>query len=206
MITLEDILISGKLGDGCFVKKHKSSYFQTVSKNIDYLDFKRSVIRENGILSGRLNVTRSGYNKNKHSYNFSTVSDPKIGYINDLSISEAIKKLTKNGLILYYLDDGSLHKHKEFINLYCNTFSIEEINLLIEKIWSFYPIKVANILWDRKKDGRKYPYLYVSCTTARVFCEDVKHFLIKHNIISLLYKVKNKKNLPSTTIESRLLD
>lgn len=75
------------------------------------------------------------------------------------------------------------------MHIYCNEFSVEETNKLIEKFYQLYPIKACSFRWDKKKDGRKYPYIYIPVKTANVFKEDIKDFLLTNEINSMLYKV-----------------
>ena len=116
-----------------------------------------------------------------------------------MSIDEILDSLDLHGLILYYLDDGSLHKRKHFMHIYCNCFNYDETEHLIDIIYKFFPIKRCSHRFDKKKDGRKFNYIYIPTAVAYEFSIVVYKFLVDNNISSLLYKAIS----PSQTIESR---
>lgn len=151
-MNLNDILISGKLGDGCVINVNANSKISFVCKHKDYLAYKKNEIEKQIKCSG-LRTQKSGYKEGAFSYTFSSVSDEKITTISNLTVSECIKSLNKDSFTLLYLDDGSLHKSKHFIHLYCNSFSEDETHLLIDKIKELYPHpeKVPVLAWDKKR-------------------------------------------------------
>ena len=194
-------LLSSKLGDGGFYLNGKTHYFLFVSKEKDYLMYKLNQLREAGIpmKDSPVGITKSGYKEGNFSFSFITRNSEKLSKVALMSVREAVDAMSLDGLIMFYLEDGTFHQRKHFMHIYCNTFSVEEAQYLIEKIYSLYPIKKCAIRWDKKKDGRKYPYLYIPVSVANVFKEDVKTFLEDNKIYSLLYKVGIS---PSTTIEN----
>jgi len=197
---VQQVVISGKLGDGSLVcqSKKKGNYCIMFSAvHLDYLLFKRDVLQL-FVKATNVSIGKSGYKVGGIHYRFSTRVHPMISAIGNLSISECIEQMSLMGLVMFYLDDGTYHQRKHFMNLYCNTFSDKEIAELIAKIYQFYPVKICAKRWDRKKDGRKYPYLYIPVSTANMLKKDVAQFLLENEIYSMLYKV----GLPSTTIES----
>ena len=195
------VLLSSKLGDGCFIKNGTEYCFSFVCKFEDYLDYKLDCLRAIG-LPFRDNpkaITKSGYKEGAYSHNFLSRNHPKLTEIACLDKKKAIKHLNREGLIMYFLEDGSYHQRKHFMNLYCNSFTAEEVEALIEKIYELYPIKKAVKRMDRKRDGRAFPYLYLPVGVANIFKLDIRDFLLKNNISSLLYKTGIS---PSTTIET----
>ena len=56
--------------------------------------------------------------------------------------------------------------------------------------------------FNKKKDGRKYPYLYIPVDTTKALIEDVFEFVEDNQLHSLYYKIG--KSIPSTTIETDL--
>lgn len=196
------LILSGKLGDGCIFKNNKEQEdfsISYVSINLDYLSYKRDELSKLVKVSN-LRTQKSGYKQGATSYTFATYASKKITHVANMSISECISNLTVESLILFYLDDGTYHQKKHFMHLYCNEFSDEEVELLINKIYELYPLKRSSFRWDKKKDGRKYPYIYIPVVVANKFKEDIKEFLLSNEIYSMLYKVG--VDSPSTTIES----
>ena len=106
-----------------------------------------------------------------------------------MSTIEILHKLDIQGLVYYFLDDGTYHQRKHFGHLYCNTFSDDEVEVLIDVLYKFYPQKRCTKRFDRKKDGRQYPYIYIPVVVMNEFKKDIKNFLEENNIDSLMYKV-----------------
>lgn len=198
-------LLSSKLGDGGFYKNGNGDYyFGFVCKELMYLKFKRDFILKRNRklrLLGSEPITKvfSGYKEGSYSYSFRTNRHRSLKSIAEMSVEEAIDNLDLDGLIMFYLEDGTYHKNKHFMHIYCNTFTIEECNYLIEKIYKFYPIKKCAIRYDRKKDGRKYPYIYIPVSVSNIFKLDVLEFIRLNDLACFLYKVGDS---PSTTIEN----
>ena len=200
--VVNPIILSGKLGDGCIFKNNKEQKdynISFVSKNFDYLIYKRDKLSKIVKVSN-IRKQKSGYKEGAFSFVFATHMSRQVTDIANLSIVECIEALTKESFSMFYLDDGTYPQKKHFMHLYCNEFSEVEVELLISKIYSLYPYKLCSSRWDRKKDGRKYPYIYIPVITANEIKKDVKKFLIKNEIYSMLYKVG--VDSPSETIEN----
>lgn len=194
-------LLSSRLGDGGFIRNGVNYSVQFVSKFRDYLEFKRNLFISYGLPIRDNNITKlySGYKEGAFSYQFYTRNSSIITEVALMTKIDVINYLNLEGLIMYYLEDGSFHQKKRFSHLYCNTFNPQEVNALIEKIYSIYPVKPPTLRWDRKRDGREFPYLYLPVPTTNELCEDTLNFLESNNIESLKYKVGIS---PSTTIEN----
>lgn len=193
---LKQVLISAKLGDGCFIK-YKKYYLSLSSINLDYLCYKRDILKSSGVYICPIKVQKSGFTGKSNIYRFETRVHSAITDIGNLNILDCIKGLDKLGLILYFLDDGSLHKNKRFGHIYCNTFTDIEVKALIDIIYSYYPLKRCSKRMDKKKNGREYPYIYIPVSTMFEMSKDVRSFLEHRDIKSLLYKTIP----PSQTIE-----
>lgn len=193
---LEQLLYSGKLGDGCLVHRAKTSVIIFSSKCLNYLVHKKLILEINGIRTSNITYGKSGYTGRYDIARFSSYSDLRIENVYDMSKCTCIKNLNKLGLIYLFLDDGSLHKKAKTGHIYCNSFTDEEVEVLIDKIWELYPIKRCSKLYDKKKDGRCYPYIYISKYTMKEFVKDVAKFVTYYNITDMFYKA----DLPSTTI------
>lgn len=197
---LYQLCLSLKIGDGCYVSQSsttKNFHMSTRSINKDYLDYKRNIFTKNDILTKDI-VCPSGYKKGSIIYGFSTRVEPIISVVGNMSKIEILDSLDILGLILYYLDDGSLHKNKHFMHLYCNSFNSLEVEKLIEILYNFFPQKRCPVRYDKKKDGRVFPYIYIPVCVAKEFSKLVYDFLVRNNINSLLYKTIS----PSQTIEN----
>lgn len=197
---LYQLLLSLKIGDGGYVtqSKGKTYHLTTNSVNEDYVLYKQHKLEQNGIITRTRHNLYSGYVKDKRLFGFFTHIDDNVSKVGNMSVKDVLNDLDLLGLIYYYLDDGSLHKTKHFMHIYCNSFTVEEAGLLIEVLYKYFPQKRCALRWDKKKDGRSFPYLYVPTCVAREFSIAVRQLLIDNNIHSLLYKTIP----PSQTIEN----
>lgn len=198
---LYQLLLSLRIGDGCFVNQRKTLsktyHVQTSSINKDYLMQKEKVFNAYKIKTRAMRCV-SGYKEDSDICGFVTATTPEITYVGNMDKLSVIDQLDILGLIYYYLDDGSLHKTKHYMNIYCNSFCDEEVSHLVNKLYELFPIKRCSILTDRKKDGKAYPYIYVPVSVASLFSKNVRAFLEINNINSLLYKTLP----PPQTIEN----
>lgn len=201
MYKLSQFLYSSKLGDGCFYRRKESHtcLFQFTSYNKEYIDFMHKEFDKLGYFPQGIKRVYSGFKNGSEGYYFHTRVHEDFNYVSSLSIKEAISMLDKEGLIFYYLDDGSYHKNKNFGHIYCNTFTVDEVNCLIDKIYELYPIRKCTIHWDKKRDGRKYPYIYIPVSVMDAFKSDIKNMLDICDLKSFYYKI----GLPSQTTEKQ---
>ena len=198
---LFQLLLSMKIGDGCYIN-HRKLYaptycLSTNSINKDYVDYKKQELNKHNIYTSEF-LGKSGYASKKPIYGVRTRVEPEITLVGRMTISEILDNLDLYGLILYYLDDGSLHKSKYFMHIYCNKFTDEEVEQLIDVIHKFFPEKRCSHRKEHKKDGRTFNYVYINKQVAEKFSEYVREFLLENNINSLLYKTIS----PSQTIEN----
>lgn len=198
------LLLSGKIGDGGIARNKTRVRIPDysicfVSINLDYLQHKREALKH--LHPGKITLQNSGYKKGATSFKFQTRQHPDVSRVAEMSILETVEALTREAFVYYYLDDGTYHQRKHFMHLYCNTFDSAAVSALIEKVYALYPQKVCTLRWDRKKDGRAFPYLYIPVVTAKAIATDVARFLYANRIHSLLYKTGNAVP-PSETIES----
>lgn len=198
---LFQLLLSLRLGDGSFITQNKTEnknyHVITSSINKDYIEYKRNVLEQNGIFVRSMKCS-SGYKKSSQIFGISTRISKEISIVGNLSITDCINNLDMTGLIMLYLDDGSLHKNKHTMHLYCNSFKDGDVLALVEKIHELLPQKSVSVYFDRKRDGRVFPYLYFPRCVVDTLNIYVRDFLIQNNINSLLYKTF----LPSQTVES----
>ena len=189
---LFQLLLSGKIGDGSFVNQRKTENktyrYCTNSICKDYIDHKKLVC-DKYCLSTVYELNKySGYIPNKQLYAFRTKVHNETTIVGNMTTEEVLQQLDKLGLIYYYLDDGSLHKHKHFMHLYCNNFTSNQAEMLADIIEKFYPQKRCTVRYEHKKDGRVFAVIYIPVIVAKEFSKDVRDFLERHQITSLLYK------------------
>lgn len=190
------LLYSLKIGDGSFVQNStgerfgKATYSLLINSiNLDYLVHKKTELERQGIITQPLRTAKSGFKENSIIYVFGTRIHNHITQVAHLSITEILHRLDVQGLVYFFLDDGTFHQKKHFGHIYCNTFNDEEVELLINVMYKFYPQKRCVKRLDKKKDGRQYPYIYIPVVVMNEFRKDIQKFLEENSINSLMYKV-----------------
>ena len=199
MEAMSLIAINAIIGDGC-ISRDKAGVNYRASfngKNLEWVTFKWYLAVREGFKTSKLTYGTSGYTGRKDIATFSTKTDPLITMVARIGRKEILKTLTKMDLILWYIDDGSWHKRARTMHLYCNDLSESEVQILIQRIGDLYGV-CPSIKWDRKKDGRQYPYLYFPRALTNKFWRDVRRFIKWNGLNSLTYKVGET----STTIRN----
>lgn len=200
----EQLFLSSKIGDGhCYISKQNiNARITYMSVNKEYLQFKKSIIDSSDFTCSEIRVkdNSKGYNKQGIIYTLNVFTNPKLNGISNLSKLEVIKNLNYFGFLIYYLDDGSFHKCRKTMHIYCNSFSAEEVSALQDKVYELFPYKRCTVHIDKKVDGRAYPYLYVPRVTVEAIIRQYREFMLNNKFLhSMLYKL----GLPSQTIESQ---
>jgi hypothetical protein len=183
--------VNAKLGDGSLhmpTKESTNARIHFNSKNLEWLTYKRDLAIKEGFNVSLIKDAYSGYSDKMNLYKFTVNTDERLTYVYKHSRYEVIESLTKTDLIMWYLDDGSWHKVRHTMHLYCNMLTEDEVEVLINRIEWLYGIRPKNRV-DRKKDGRAYPYLYFPRKLVEAFKPDVREFLETNRIDSMLYKV-----------------
>lgn len=190
------LLYSCKIGDASLVKNSTSERFGEVtyylminSINLDYVSHKKSVLDSIGVVTQPMRNTKSGFKKDSVIYCFGTRIHSDITTVGNMSVHEVLDKLNIEGLVYYFLDDGTFHQKKHFGHLYCNTFTDDEVDHLIKVMYKFFPQKLCSKRLDKKKDGRQYPYIYIPVVVMNEFKKHISKFLVDNEIYSLMYKV-----------------
>ena len=191
------VLLSAKLGDGCYVEQSGRHYLQFVSYHLDYITHIKSKLDSKGFYTSNLRIQKSGYKKDSFGYAFSTRIDVRLDSVAEMSVLQVLDNIDIEGLCYFFLDDGSFHQKKHFGHLYCNTFTDIEVDKLVQVFYKFYPQKLCKKRIDKKKDGRSYPYIYIPVAVMDSFRIDLKKFLMKYDLQSFYYKIGQ----PSQTIE-----
>ena len=204
MLNLEEsakqILLTAKIGDGCLVKQCKNANAHYMGVVEDYITYKHDLLAQSYKCSEvRLKDNSAGFNKNGIIYIFNTLVNKDITEVYNLSKLEIISQLDYFGFLIYFFDDGSYHKVRNTMHIYCNSFSSEEVEALKSKIFELFPYKICRDRWDIKKDGRKYPYLYIPRVTVEAIKDYYTDFVKSRPLLHcMLYKL----GTPPQTIES----
>jgi hypothetical protein len=182
--------VNAKLGDGCLQKSSETSNARAAftGKDISWISFKRDLAIKEGFEVSQLVSAYSGYKKNMSMVRFSTKTDVRLTYVANTNTVDVLDSLNKKDLIMWYLDDGSWHKTRKTMHLYCNMLNDKELCSLMTRIYFMYGIEPRRRV-DRKKDGRVYPYLYFPRLLVERFKKDVQAFLIENQLESLYYKI-----------------
>lgn len=197
--TAYQFLLSSKLGDGAYITQNGGKTYSLLftSYKPDYVAHVKALLEDYGFVFCPIRVVRSGYKKGSSGWQLYTRIDPRLKEIADMSVVEALNHMNPTGLSYYFLDDGSIHKRRFFGNLYCNTFTDEEVQKLIDTFYKFYPIKPCVKGFDRKKDGRQYPYVRIPRAVMDEYKKDIKKLIDSSDLHCFDYKVVS----PSQTIE-----
>lgn len=110
------ILISGKLGDGNFKKNGSSNYYYRESHaedELEYLRWKMLNLGDAVTPSGIVKIKRGGFNV-QQLYGFQTITTPSLIKYAEMSTLETIQSLDYRGIIMFMLDDGTFSKHTKY--------------------------------------------------------------------------------------------
>ena len=115
----EQIILSGKLGDGYFHQNSKNSicYKESHAEDeLEYLTWKMNILGKDMITkSGIRKINKSKTNK-QQPYEFSTKASSIFKTYANMTINETINKLNYQGLIMFMLDDGWVSKNNYYIS------------------------------------------------------------------------------------------
>ena len=151
------VIVSGIFGDGHIsMSTSGKSFYSTSCIYEEYIDFKANLLE--GLLNKKKSYLNMGY-KERIIYEINTSVDQRISNLQALSIEEKLSLLDDLGLAMWFYDDGSLHKKNLFFNLSTHSFSEEIQRNLFIPFFEERGMK-PKIFYDKKKDGRIFPYLY----------------------------------------------
>lgn len=176
-----NIIINATFGDGCISKEPNGNTclsFSSTNKSI--IEFKARLINGNVRTQAQ---HRNAYGT-KRIYSTSKVRPP-IGLINKMDL---INQITLDDFYLWYLDDGSYHKTKHFMNLNSHALTRAENIELQFHLWHLLGIE-SQLAPDNKKDGRSFFYLRIKRNQAESLIPEIKSFMCQHNIIGFEYKI-----------------
>lgn len=158
LLTIEQkqVFYTALLGDGCIATSNSgSTYYVTNSIHKEYINYKSFLL---GDLSKNISyLEKNGYSQTLiwilRSKSLKILKTIKISPLNVI-----LDGLDELGLALWFYDDGSRHKTKNFYNLNTHKFSREvQEDILIPYFnkLGMYPVLAR----DLKKNGKCYWYL-----------------------------------------------
>lgn len=176
------------LGDGMIRINKDTAAITYISTDLKLLAHKEKLLDLEGIEVTVKKTQASGYGGEKTIYVYSTTANEKVKEASDVGVEALIQDLTKEDIYLWYLDDGSWHINRNTMHLYSNMLDEEQSNSLIVKIGGMYGIE-PRIRIDRKNDGRQFYYLYFPRDLVRLIRPEIKEYLTKNGIDTMMYKV-----------------
>lgn len=194
------------LGDGMLRINKTSAAITYISTDLSLLRHKEGLLRSEGIEVTVKKTQGSGYGGKKTIYVYTTTACEDVKKVADASIEDIIEDLTEEDIYLWYLDDGSWHKRRHTMHLYSNMLNEDQSNALIERIGVLYGIK-PRLRIDRKKDGRKFYYLYFPRDLVCLIRPEIKEYIIENGIDTMMYKVGGidyVDKVPTKTSEDRV--
>lgn len=194
-LTITDIqvILASLLGDGSLYHRapniEKSLVLSSIKRR--YLMYKCLVLATNIFSEKGFKPmdNSAGYKKGSSIYQKESFSHPQITFLGSQSPETWVSRLDECGLALWFFDDGSLHQKKKFYNLYTNSFSVEQVNNFIGLLQEKFGL-AGKLRFDRKKDGRCFPYIYFGTESAKL----ISKILMKYSGHELDYKI-----IPSST-------
>ena len=152
----EQILISGKIGDGNY-KKNGSNYYYRENhskRELEYLTWKYNHLKELSTPRGIIHEKPKGFSKDG-VYSFSTITNSIFNKYANMTIEECIKQLNDLGLILFLLDDGwvatgqYIRNWKFFIS--GGSLNINQLELICKQ-FEIFDIYNCHIIGNKRKD------------------------------------------------------
>lgn len=149
------ILLSGKLGDGNFKKNGKNHYYREshAEDEKEYLEWKMNKLGEHIITkNGLYKIKKGGWNV-QQMYGFMTRTSPVFTDYKNLNVTETIRRLDHRGLIMYLLDDGwysGNYKNWHFF-ISGGTLTLDDLKTLCVQ-FDKYNIRDVHIVGNKRYD------------------------------------------------------
>lgn len=186
------VILTGKFGDGCLAHNGRekllpnSKYnvcYTTSSTHLDYIVWKKILLGNLCLNDIRLSIN-CGYKRNL-IYSLSTSVHPEITKIPKESIEDSLNRMDELGFALWFYDDSSLHKRKDFYNLCTHSFTEEvQREIIVPFLKNRFDI-IAKPTVGRKRDGREFYYLRIGKFDGAF---TVSRILSKFPVSSFSYK------------------
>lgn len=182
---------NARLGDGRINPNINTAAVFFYSTDSELLRHKENLMNAEGLEVTVRKTQESGYGGTKTIHVIHSSSNEEILKVAKAPIESLIESLDKEDLYLWYLDDGSWHISRNTMHLYSNELDKSQSELLMNRIKDLYGIK-PRLRIDRKQDGRQFYYLYFPRDLVRIFRPEVKAYIEKHGIDTMMYKVGGK--------------
>lgn len=176
------VFLTAHLGDGHIATSNtNSTYYVTNSINEEYIDFKSHLLQD---LSKKKSFNPHNGFCQTPIWTLRSKSQKFLKDIKSFSLETVLENLTELGVALWFYDDGSLHKRKDFYNLNTQKFSREiQENLFIP---FFQKLGINPVLTiERKKDGREFWYLRIGVNNG---ADKISAILEKYPLVCFKYK------------------
>ncbi len=188
LCDLKQVLLSARLGDGCFYRINENRGYKVSfsSCNLDYMEYKQNLIKS--IASSKITGYKQtqSYKPGNFIYTFVTKNNELIEEIVNWTINEILNQLDELGLALWFYDDGTLHKDKNFYQLSTHSFDKEtQENIIIPYLKDRWNI-IAKLTSEKKKNGKEYWYLRIGKYDGSFIISEI---LSKFKVKSLMYKL-----------------
>ena len=186
------VLLSGRLGDGCFNTDARvyNPLLAVSSIHKEYMEFKKTLL--GNLATGGINSTLNKGFKEGIIYSVRTNTREEFNYIKEAKIESLLPLLDELGLAIWFYDDGSLHREKSYYNLYTNSFDLQtHETVFIPLLLNRFNIK-AKVRIDRKKDGRIFYYLSVGKYDGSFIVNEI---LSKYKIDCFKYKLWSSETI-----------
>lgn len=212
ILHLKDGMMAGMiLGDGHLrINTPKLELLHT-SEQSNYLVFKLSLAEQVGYTVKRYHDSTKNTNLGLYSYSTGSIKGSDIAKFYNMSLSSLLQELNTLGLLLWWLDDGSLSVHQKqnesisrFGYLNTQTYGLEENQLISRCLFEKFGLE-SNIHIDSKSGFAKSDHfrIYLNATNLRRLIDLVREFIpwIPKN---MLYKF-NMKYVANRLVNSEQL-
>ena len=156
------LVIGSFLGDGHLAKLKSGRYRMSIihgEKQLEYCRWKANMF---GISTFEY-IEKNGYAK-KPAYRFTTkfFDIPDLPSTKEICPEWIIDKMDERAMAIWYMDDGNIGKNGNYIILNTQSFSIEAVERLIQKLETFS-------IYARIKYDKKYPTIYINNKSTKRF-------------------------------------
>ena len=180
---LHSVIIGSLLGDGC-LEKNGCMYrmrFDHSIKQVSYIKWKYNMIKEIAACEPKkIEVYDVRKNKKYWHVRFCTKSMKELKIYYEWFYFKAKKNVPKNiellmnselALAVWYMDDGHRRTDCKALRLNTQSFSTEEINLLIKVLDKNFGIK------SKIHKAGKYNVIYIPSSSAKQFCNLIHRYI-----------------------------
>ncbi len=178
------------LGDGNITFTGIQAYFQFTSKHEEYVQYVKNIIEQSGLVCKIYVMTDKKY-KTK-AFRLKTPSTIQLAdiynkwYVNRKKIVPSDIKLSNSVIRNWIMDDGSVSKDKGHLRLCTCSFTINECEILAEKLNKFINDDTIHVT-----NKQKYPVIYASKNAARILFNKIG----APDVSCFQYKWSNNLNL-----------